>query len=101
MRTGDAEVGQQKRRCFRLHRAAAIGMQGELAERDAVLLDRIVEQRLEQGSGFRIAPSGLNLRLLLRSLLIWAESDRSEDKIVGHDFLAQSLQSATPAKVIG
>src|SRR5271166_3596197 len=32
---------------------------------------------------------------------IWAESDRSKNKIVGHDLLAQGLQSAAPAKVIG
>src|SRR4051812_46225097 len=49
-----AEVGQQERRCFRLHRAAAIGMQGELAGSDVVLLDRIIEQRLEQAGGVRI-----------------------------------------------
>src|SRR5208282_1302352 len=40
-------------------------------------------------------------RLLWRSLLIWAESDRSKDKILGHDLWAQGLQSTAPAKVIG
>src|SRR5271165_654554 len=39
--------------------------------------------------------------LLWRLLLIWAESDRSKDKILGHDLLAQGLQSTAPAKVIG
>src|SRR3954453_6321612 len=32
---------------------------------------------------------------------MWAESDGSEDKILGHDLWAQRLQSAAPAKVIG
>src|SRR3954454_21789494 len=39
--------------------------------------------------------------LLWRRLLIWTESDGSEDKILGHDLLAQRLQSAAPAEVIG
>src|SRR3954464_1974973 len=39
--------------------------------------------------------------LLWRRLLIWAESDGSEDKILGHDLWAQRLQSAAPAEVIG
>src|SRR3954454_13005407 len=38
--------------------------------------------------------------LLWRRLLIWTESDGSEDKILGHDLLAQRLQSAAPAEVI-
>src|SRR3954453_17965160 len=32
---------------------------------------------------------------------MWAESDGSEDKILGHDLWAQRLQSAAPAEVIG
>jgi hypothetical protein len=34
-------------------------------------------------------------------LLIWPESDRSKDKILGDDLLAQRLKSAAPAKVVG
>src|SRR5271165_4795116 len=44
---------------------------------------------------------GQTFWLLWRLLLIWAESDRSKDKILGHDLLAQGLQSTAPAKVIG
>src|SRR3954447_12155292 len=33
--------------------------------------------------------------------IIWAESDSPEDKILRHDLLAQRLQSAAPAEVIG
>jgi hypothetical protein len=54
MRPGDAEVSEQERGGFRLHRANAIGMQRELTWRHFVLLDRVVEQRLEQRGGFRI-----------------------------------------------
>jgi len=54
MRAGDTEIGQQERGGFRLHRAAAIGMQRELAGWDVVFLDRIVEQRLKQRGAFRI-----------------------------------------------
>ena len=38
MRFGDAEIGEHQGGGFGLHRAAAIGMQGELAGRDIMLL---------------------------------------------------------------
>src|SRR5271166_237275 len=54
MRPGDAEVSEQERGGFRLHWAAAIGVQRELTGRHVMFFDRIVEQRLEQGGRFRI-----------------------------------------------
>ena len=41
VRAGDAEVGEQQGSGFGLHRAAAIGMQGELAGWHVVLGDRV------------------------------------------------------------
>ena len=54
MRFGDAEIGEHQGGGFGLHRAAAIGMQGELAGRDIMLDDGVVEQRLEQRRAFRV-----------------------------------------------
>jgi hypothetical protein len=54
MRAGDAEVSEQERGGFCLHRAATVGVQRELTWRHVVLLDRVVEQRLEQAGGFRV-----------------------------------------------
>ncbi len=54
MRFGDAEIGEHQGGGFGLHRAAAIGMQGELARRDIMLDDGVVEQRLEQCRAFRV-----------------------------------------------
>jgi len=45
---GYAEIGEQERGGLGLHRAAAVGMQGELTRRDGVLGDGIIEQRAEQ-----------------------------------------------------
>ena len=54
MRFGDAEIGEQQGSGFGLHRAAAIGMQGELAGRDIVLDGGVVEQRFEERGAFRV-----------------------------------------------
>jgi hypothetical protein len=50
----DAQICEQQGGGFRLHRTAAIGMQGELARRHVVLGDRVIEQQLEQGGAFCI-----------------------------------------------
>ena len=47
MRFGDAEIGEQQGSGFGLHRAAAVGMQGELAGGDIMLDDGVVEQGFE------------------------------------------------------
>ena len=44
MRFGDAEISEHQGGGFGFHRAAAIGMQGELAGRDIMLDDGVVEQ---------------------------------------------------------
>ena len=49
MRSGHTEISQQKYGGLGFHRAAPIGVQGELTGRYVVFDDRIVEQRLEQG----------------------------------------------------
>ena len=54
MRFGDAEIGEHQGGGFGLHRAAAIGMQGELAGRDIMLDDGVVEQWIEQRGAFSI-----------------------------------------------
>ncbi len=54
VRTGDAEIGQQQGGGFRLHRAAAIGVQRELTGRHVVFGDGVVEQWAEQARGFGI-----------------------------------------------
>ena len=54
MRFGDAEIGEQQGGGLGLHRAAAVGMQGELAGRDIVLDDGVVEQRFEQRGAFSV-----------------------------------------------
>ena len=41
-------------RYLTLYRAAAISVQGQLAGRHAILLHRLVEQRLEQGGAFGV-----------------------------------------------
>jgi hypothetical protein len=46
MRSGQAEIGQQKRDRLAGHRAAAIGVYGERARLDLLLLDRLGDQRL-------------------------------------------------------
>ena len=52
VRADDTEIGEQQGGGLRLHRAAAVCMQRELAGRHLVLGDGVVEQRLEQGGGF-------------------------------------------------
>jgi hypothetical protein len=47
-------IGEQQGGCLGLHRAAAIGMQGELAWRHVVFGDGVVEQRPEQHGAFGI-----------------------------------------------
>src|SRR5450756_695380 len=54
MRFGDAEIGEQQGSGFGLHRAAAVGMQGELAGGDIMLHDGVVEQGFEQRGAFSI-----------------------------------------------
>jgi len=54
VRAGNAEIGEQQRGGLGLHRSAAIGMQGELAGRDVVLGDGVVEQWLEESSALGI-----------------------------------------------
>src|ERR1019366_9343731 len=54
MRFGDAEIGEQQGSGFGLHRAAAVGMQGELAGDDIMLDDGVVEQGFEQHGAFSI-----------------------------------------------
>ena len=54
VRSSNAEIGEQQCGGFGHHRAAAIGMQGELARWHMVLGDRVVEQRPEQHGAFRI-----------------------------------------------
>ena len=54
VRTGDAEIGEQQRGGLGLHRAAAIGVQGELTGRHVVFRDGVVEQRPEQRGAFGI-----------------------------------------------
>jgi len=54
MRFCDAEIGEQTRQWLWLHRAAAVGMQGELAGGDIMLDDGVVEQGFEQRSAFSI-----------------------------------------------
>jgi hypothetical protein len=54
VRFGDAEIGKQERGRLCLHRAAAVGMQGELARRHLMLGDGVVEQCLEQAGAFSI-----------------------------------------------
>jgi len=52
MRFGDAEIGEQQGSGFGLHRAAAVGMQGELAGANIMLDDGVVEQGFEQRGAF-------------------------------------------------
>jgi hypothetical protein len=54
MRFCYAEIGEQQGSGFGLHRAAAVGMQGELAGGDILLDDGVVEQGFEQRSAFSI-----------------------------------------------
>ena len=54
MRFGDAEIGEHQGGGFGFHRTAAIGMQGELAGRDIMLGDGVVEQGFEQRGAFRV-----------------------------------------------
>jgi hypothetical protein len=54
MRFGDAEIGEHQSGGFGLHRGAAIGMEGELAERDIMLDDGVVEQWFEPRGAFSI-----------------------------------------------
>ena len=54
MRFCDAEIGEQQGSGFGLHRAAAVGMQGELAGGDIMLDDGVVEQGFEQRGAFSI-----------------------------------------------
>jgi len=59
----DAEIGEQQGSGFGLHRAAAVGMQGELAGGDIMLDDGVVEQGLNSVAlSARDAP-GDDLRL--------------------------------------
>ena len=55
MRFGDAEIGEHQGGGFGLHRAAAIGMQSELAGRDMMLGDGVIEQGLEQRGAFSVS----------------------------------------------
>ena len=54
VRLGDAEIGQHQGGGLGLHRAAAVGMEGQLAGRHGVLGEGVIEQRLEQGGAFGI-----------------------------------------------
>ncbi len=54
MRFGDAEVSEQEGCGLGLHRAAVIGVQGQLTGRDGVLGQRLLEQGLEQGGALSI-----------------------------------------------
>ena len=54
MRFCDAKIGEQQGSGFGLHRAAAVGMQGELAGGDIMLHDGVVEQGFEQRGAFSI-----------------------------------------------
>ena len=54
MRAGDTEVAEQQRGGFGFHRSSSIGVQAQLAGRDVVVGDGIVEQRFEQGGGLGI-----------------------------------------------
>ena len=54
MRFGDAEISEDQGGGFGLHRAAAIGMQGELALGDIMLDDGVVEEGFEQRGAFRV-----------------------------------------------
>ena len=54
MRFGDAEIGEQQGSGFGLHRAAAVGMQGELAGGDIMLDDGVVEHGFGQRGAFSV-----------------------------------------------
>jgi len=54
VRPGDTEIGQQQCCRLGLHGSAAIGMQGELARRHAVLGDGVIEQWTEQRGAFGV-----------------------------------------------
>ena len=68
MRFCDAEIGEQQGSGFGLHRAAAVGMQGELAGGDIMLDDGVVEQGFEQRSAFSIGAACTALGLSRASL---------------------------------
>ena len=55
VRFGDTEVGQHLGGGLCFHGRAAIGMQGELAGRDLMLGDGVIEQYFEQGGVFGIS----------------------------------------------
>jgi hypothetical protein len=63
---GDAEVGEQQRHRLGGHRAAAVGVDGELAGRDALLRRGRGDQLLGQGGGLAgrgIQPTACRLKI--------------------------------------
>ena len=54
MRFGDAKIGKQEGGCLGFHRAASVGVEGELAGVDRLLGNGVVEQSLGQVSAFSI-----------------------------------------------
>ena len=56
---GDAEIGEEEGGGLGFHGGPSVGVEGELAGRDGVLFDGVVEQRLEQGDAFGVGdPEG-------------------------------------------
>ena len=60
VRADHAEIGKQQRRRFGLHRPAAISMQRELAERNMMFCDRVIEEWLEKCRRFGIGHTPAN-----------------------------------------
>ncbi len=51
---GHAEIGEQEGGGLGFHGRSAVGVEGELAGRDGVFFDRVLERRLEQSDAFGV-----------------------------------------------
>ncbi len=54
MGLGHAEIGEQEGGGLGFHGGSPVGVEGELAGRNAMLFDGVEEQRLEQGDAFGV-----------------------------------------------